>query len=547
MPRPILLGRSDFESLRAAGYLYVDKSAFVTEVLTAPAEVQLYPRPRRFGKTLNLSMLKSFFEVGPDATALFHDLAVWNNPASMAHFQRHPVIFLTFKDVKLRGWADSLRRIRAILASEVGRHRAAIEDERVDQNIRDRLAAVGRDEGDAAGVLLDLCAALRVHHGQRVVLLIDEYDAAILNAWEHGHYDEAVSFFRALFSPALKDNPHLFRGVLTGILRVARESMFSGLNNVQVYSLLHERPTEHFGFTEAEVIELLAQFGRDMAIDEVRRWYNGYRFGDAVVYNPWSIMSYLAAPRVEPRPYWVNTSGNDLVRSLLLDGSAVRESIAHLVRGDTIEAPIDEDVPLRDLRPDNAWSLLLFSGYLRAESVRHGAGRPIATLRVPNLEVRGLWESTFARWFEDRAGPLQPLHAAILAGDARTTEAILQAMLARHASFHDVAETRDESFYHGFMLGLLVTLEPTHAVRSNRETGDGRADVLVVPRRAGLPGVVLEFKRGGARSTLAAHARAAVKQAVVKQYRAELDAGGASPVSVLGIAFAGKDVAVRRG
>lgn len=527
--------------------MYVDKSRFVCEVLDAPAEVVLYPRPRRFGKTLNMSMLQAFFEVGPDRSSLFRDLQVWQNPAAMAHFQQHPVVSLTFKDVKHRDWPNALLRIRGLLAAEVARHQAAIHDGRLDQGTRDRLLAILHGDGDPGGFLLDLCVALHLHHGTHVVLIIDEYDAGILNAWEHGHYDDAVHFFRALLSPALKDNPHLFKGVMTGILRVARESMFSGLNNVQVYSLLHDRPTEHFGFTDGEVQALLMEYGRETYTDEVRRWYNGYRFGDAIVYNPWSIVSFLASTKAELSPYWLNTSGNDLVRSLLLAGTNVQDAISTLLRGETITAEIQEEVALRDLRPENAWSLLLFSGYLKATQLRKIGTRVFATLAIPNVEVRGVWEDTFSRWIETPLGSLEPLHRAILGGDSRAVEAILRRMLLQHASYHDVAETQDEAFYHAFTLGLLVTLESTHAVRSNRESGGGRADLLIVPKQRGLPGVVLEFKRGGASTTLAAHARSAVKQAVVKRYTAELEAAGATPISVLGVAFSGKDVAVRKG
>lgn len=547
MPRPILLGQSYFPAVREGGYLYVDKSLFVAEVLNSPTQAMLYPRPRRFGKTLNMSMLRAFFERGPDNSHLFQDLQVWQDATAMAHFQKYPVVSLTFKDVKQRAWADARAVLNHLIANELGRHRSAFMAENLNRSIGERLHAVAGGAEAYEGVLLDLCEALHLHHGQPVVLLIDEYDAGILNAWEHGHYDEAVNFFRGLFSPALKDNPHLFKGVMTGILRVARESMFSGLNNVQVYSLLHHRPSEHFGFLEAEVFALLDEFGRGGEQDEVRRWYNGYRFGRAVVYNPWSIMNLLADTSGECRPYWLNTSGNDLVRSLLLAGSGVQEAISTLLRGETITVEIHEDVPLRDLRPENAWSLLLFAGYLKAIESHWQGTRMIATLAVPNVEVRGIWADTFTRWISPPTGSLEPFHRAILGGDSRIFEEILRGMLTRHASYHDVAETQDEAFYHAFMLGLLVTLEETHAVRSNRESGHGRADLLIIPKRPGLPGVVMEFKRGGAKTTLAAHARAAVKQAVVKQYKAELSAAGATPISVLGIAFSGKDVAVRKG
>lgn len=545
MPAPILLGQSDFPSLRESGKLYVDKSAYVAEVLDAPAQVMLYPRPRRFGKTLNLSMLHAFFEIGPDRSELFHDLAVWQDAAARAHFQRHPVIKLTFKDVKQRTWAESMVAIRGVLSTEVGRHAAAVTDARVPGEVRQRLEATRAEQGDPARTLLDLSQALAVHHGQKVVLLIDEYDASVLNAWEHGHYDEAISFFRGLLSPGLKDNPFLYKGVLTGILRVSRESMFSDLNNVKVYSLLDRDRGEFFGFTEPEVLRLLDAFGRSSEVDDVRRWYNGYRFGTTTVYNPWSIMMMLAQPRSELGPHWINTSTNALVRSLLLENAGLSDDIGTLIRGGSIEREIDDNVALRDLRGDHIWSLFLFSGYLRAEAVRIEEGMSFVTLSVPNIEVRTIWSGTFREWLRDRTGGIEPLHAAILEGDAEATEWILAHMLRLNVSSHDVASDQDEVFYHAFVLGLLVTLERTHAVRSNREVGRGRADVQIIPKRPGLPGVVIEFKRRQVTTALWVTAEEARAQIEARAYGVELDAAGASPIHKLGIAFGGKEVVVR--
>lgn len=546
MPAPIELGQSDFVSLREGGKAYVDKSGFIPEVIRAPAQVALYPRPRRFGKTLNLSMLRAWFEIGPDRTAIFDDLAVWSDADARGHFQAHPVIYLTFKDLKQTTWTDARTALDALLSAEVDRHRAAIEDPRLPASTRARLLAVLNRAGDQGRVLLDLTEALCAHHGARVVVLVDEYDAGLLSAWEHGYYDEAVGFFRSLLSAGLKDNPFLFRGVLTGILRVARESMFSGLNNVEIYSILQPRAGEHFGFTEPEVCTLLASFGRTAELDSVREWYNGYVFGDATVYNPLSIMSTLAYPERPRTPYWLNTSENSLARSLLLNSADLSAAITRLTTGDAIVAPIDEDLALRDLGQDDVWSLLLYSGYLKATHVQRARGRTSATLSIPNLEVRTLWEGTFARWLRERSGGTDALHAALLGGDAARVETILAEMLLRHVSVHDVVRTQDEAFYHAFVLGLLVTLEPTHAVRSNRETGLGRADLLIVPKVPGLPGVVLEFKRGRPGRRLATIAAGAARQLAEQGYTAELQSAGASAIHGFGVAFSGKDVAVRR-
>jgi hypothetical protein len=394
---------------------------------------------------------------------------------------------------------------------------------------------------------LDLSRALHQVTGERVVLLIDEYDAPILNAWQHGHFDEAASWFRTLFEAGLKDNVHLFKGVLTGILRVAKENMFSGLNNVVVYSLLHRGIQEPFGFRDEEVMALLSQAGREDEAPEIRSWYNGYRFGDTMVYNPWSILNVLAKPQAPLQPWWLGTSDNALVRELLLSRTELSSDVESLLNGIPIEREIREDVALRDLQGDHVWSLLLFSGYLKTNSVRVERGRTFATLSIPNFEVRGIWENTFLAWLQTGMGRLEPLHRALLEGNAPILEAILSRLLLTHTSTHDVKQNQDEVFYHAFVLGLLVSMEKTHTVRSNREVGYGRSDVVITPKRAGDPGIVLEFKKLEPGRTLAGMAEEALKQIETQHYAADLEAAQVSPIRKIGISFAGKGVAVRAG
>jgi Predicted AAA-ATPase/PD-(D/E)XK nuclease superfamily len=543
-PLPILIGSSDFPTLREEGYLYVDKSRFISEVLARGAQVQLYPRPRRFGKTLSMSMLQSFLEIGPDRSALFADLAVWQDPLARQHFQKHPVISLSFREVKPERWEEARVQlgdeIRRVLREQLPRLRAA----NTEALLIEELERAARTE-PRPGILKDLCAALHAATGQRVVILIDEYDGPVLHAWTAGYFDEVASWFRGFLTGALKDNPHLYRGVLTGVLRVAKESMFSGLNNVKVYSLLDQN-AELFGFTEAEVDSLLKQYGREGDAEEIRRWYNGYRFGDSTVYNPWSILHVLGAPDAPLQPYWLSTAGrNDLVRELLLKSADLHGPITSLLQGGTIECPVHEDVALRDLQGDNVWSLLLFSGYLKAVAVRDDGDQTLATLAIPNQEVRRIWRTTFSERLRSGEGSLEPLHQALLTGNADNVQELLQKLLLRHVSYHDVAETQAEAFYHAFVLGLLVTLEKTHRVLSNREVGQGRADVLLLPKTPGQPGVVLEFKKQTGKGSLASHAAAALRQISAKGYAAELEAAGAAPIQKMGISFAGKEIVVK--
>ncbi|HND34113.1 MAG TPA: AAA family ATPase, partial [Myxococcota bacterium] len=450
-------------------------------------------------------MLQAFLEIGPDRSPLFADLAVWQDPLSRQHFQKHAVIFFSFRSVKPERWEEARRLLEEVVREELRRHLPGLRRSGIPPELLEPLEEVDRGHFSLR-VLWSLCRALHAATGQRVVILIDEYDGPILHAWTAGYFDEVTSWFRTLLTEGLKDNPHLYRGVLTGVLRVAKESMFSGLNNVQVYSLLDRKP-ELFGFTEAEVDSLLKQYGREPEAEEIRRWYNGYRFGDTTVYNPWSILHVLADPAAPLKPYWLSTAGrNDLVRELLLKSADQHLPIATLLQGGTIERPVEEDVALRDLQGDNVWSLLLFSGYLKAVAVRDDGDQTLATLAIPNQEVRRIWRSTFSERLRSGEGSLEPLHQALLTGNAEKVQDVLQKLLLRHVSFHDVAETQAEAFYHAFVLGLLVTLEKTHAVCSNREVGQGRADVLLIPKSPGQPGVVLEFKAQTGKGSLAAHA-----------------------------------------
>ncbi len=368
-----------------------------------------------------------------------------------------------------------------------------------------------------------------------------------------GYTRQAVAFFRAFLGGALKDNPHLFKAALTGILRIARESTFSGLNNLDVYTLLARNFSTCFGFTEPEVERLLEGAGMSAELPVVRSWYNGYAFGGTVIYNPWSILNFVDNGDARPRGYWVATSSNDLVRDMLQrHGLALQPSLEALLEGEGIVRRVDEGVALTDLatRPDALWSLLVLSGYLRAEEadVPHGE-EPRYRLSIPNREVRLVYTSTFREWMQARLGgeesDVERLTASLLAGDAEALEEQLQAFTANVLSYHDTA-LRPEQVYHAFVIGLLATLEPEHLVRSNRESGKGRPDVTVRPRLAGRPGAVLELKVAKAgKKTPEQALEEGLAQIHAKGYAAELLAAGAAPVHAFAVAFDGKTVWVR--
>ena len=558
MARPIPLGIDDFRQLREQGLEYVDKSDLIQKVLDKGAQSILLPRPRRFGKTLNLSMLRAFFEKRPeDLGGLFSDLAIWSaGPTYREHFQRYPVIHLTFKGVKLDTFERSWDAIRNKLAALYEEHRYLLDGGALSPQEAARFEEIRGAAGSMAtssNVLLDLSRYLHRHHGQPVVILIDEYDEPIHAGHTHGYSDQVLQFFRAFLTEGLKGNPHLFKAVLTGILRIAKESIFSGLNNLAVYSLLRPDFATCFGFTEPEVQALLERASRRDQLGTVRSWYNGYVFGGAVVYNPWSILSYLDSPETAPRSFWVATSSNDLIRDALVRHSLEAErEIETLLQGGSIERDLDENVALSriDEDPDALWSLLTFSGYLKAEALPPEPGEKILyRLSIPNKEVREVYTGTFRRWMADRmrghGGSLKRLTTALLSGDPDALEEELQAFTRNLLSYHDTA-LRPEQVYHAFVIGLLASLEPEYEVRSNRESGSGRPDVLVRPRRSGKPGAVLEMKvaRPGKKTPEQA-LEEGLAQLATGDYTAELVAAGASPVHAFAVAFDGKRVQVR--
>ena len=573
-PFSLPIGQSDFRRLRDPGVLYVDKTDFVTQMLTASGTVLLVPRPRRFGKTVNLSTVRYFVEKSKeDRSALFEGLSVWGSPEARAHFQRYPVLWLTFKDVKGRTFDDSLASIRREIGRMYEEHAYLRGWEGLLPGQAARFEAILLANGPPdlyADALRELSALVARYHGERVFVLIDEYDTPIHSISPGTDERRLLDFFRMFLSGGLKDNSHLFRGVITGILRIAKESLFSGLNNLAVYSLLSKRCATSFGFTEAEVKDLAQKTGAEASLDELTRWYNGYRFGGEVIYNPWSILNFLASEDKLLRPYWVHTSSDDLLRRvLLMHGLGKSGELATLLGGGEIEKRVDDKVALRELElsEDSVWSFLLFTGYLKATTVRvDSEGDTIATLAVPNKEVQYAYRTLFRNWMEQQIGTqVEELLRAVVSGDAPACERLLTTLL-ESLSVHDLAARRSskkrgaagsaganddtdgevvltpEQIYHVFVVSLLLGLQPQYVVRSNRESGGGRYDVMVMPRSPGQPGVVLELKvRSKAkRETAAAAMTAALRQLRERDYVAELRACGAEPIHELGVVFDGK-------
>ncbi len=575
MPRKhdIALGESNFLLLREnARNYFVDKSHFITRVLTDASPVQLFPRPRRFGKTLNLTMLKAFVERDlvddekdwPHGWA-FEGLQVMQDADFVAcHAGKYPVIFLTFKDIKVSDWQGCLKKILMLLSTEIWRHlgkRNLDEDSRsLAPMLRQSLSRIIYGEADAADaetVLLSLAQILSHLTGQKVMILIDEYDTPILSAWTHGYYDEAITFFRNFLGAGLKDNPYLAKGVLTGILHIAKESVFSGLNNLEVYSLLRRQHACSFGFTQDEVSRVLDAFELLNHSHQITQWYDGYIFGDTTIFNPWSILNFLKAPEEGCRPYWLNTSSNDLVRELVLaraasDNDRLQQELHRIAAGAQLEKVLDDHIVLRSIRADDdsLWHLLAMTGYLKAQfaGLTPDNRRQVYRLAIPNLEVSLFYEDTLQAWLNQisgDAGAIPAMLRALLQGRMDDFALLLQEIALAVLSYHDVGGKAPERFYHALLLGMFLNLRMSYEVTSNRESGLGRYDMALIPKTAGQRGFIIELKKALKKDRLEAKAQEALEQAQAREYVTVLRQRGANPLVLVGIALRGKDVMVR--
>jgi hypothetical protein len=543
-------GVTDYRFLRREGYAFVDKTGFVADVLESGASALLCTRPRRFGKTLNLRMLQHFLERSPDdVTDVFADTEIWRLPGDhRSHFRRHPVIWLSFKQLD----GPTFGTMHAKLCLELSAERRRLEA--LHPGFESRVVAAGLDAPEGSSAFLRLASeALALLTGERVVVLIDEYDSPLHQAWLGGYWKEAVSFFRTLLSGGLKDTTHLFKGVVTGVLRVAKESLFSGLNHFDCLGVTHDRAANRFGFVEAEVEALAARVGLEHELPELRRWYNGYRFGGVrgiTVYNPWSIVSRLAEPSMPCAAHWLGTSGNDLTRDLLTRTADVHgDAIRRLLSDEAVEVRLGDHVSLPDLQADASmlWPLLCHTGYLTPERLRWSEVGVTAALRIPNREVRAAFTSAFLPLLGSDAevgGPLTAVSRALLTGDTEGLERALTAAMQRAMSYHDVAPPSGaapvEAIYQAFVLGLLLHLGPRWHVRSNLESGLGRPDVLVWPKEGRGPGIAMELKVLGRRETVDTALARAIAQIRKRDYAAALRQAGCEPIHELGVVFDGK-------
>ena len=545
------VGIEDFEKLRKEGFYYIDKTGLIRDLLNNWGEVNLFTRPRRFGKTLNMSMLKNFFEIGADKT-LFDGLTISKETALCERYMgKYPVIFISLKGVDGLNFEEACGALRRIIRAEASRFRMLLSSEKIadeDKQLFLRILQEKDTFDDVRDSLRMLSSLLKQCFSEKVILLIDEYDVPLDKAFQHGYYEEMVSLIRGLFGQALKTNEFLQFAVLTGCLRVSKESIFTGLNNFKILSITDARFDEHFGFTEAEVNQLLTDYQLEEHLAETKEWYDGYRFGDTNIYCPWDVISYVdhisADPHAEPEAFWINTSGNDLVKRFIDKADKTTQNeIERLIAGEAIEKKVRLDLTYHELDSsiDNLWSVLFTTGYLTKTG---RAINGVYKLVIPNREVREVFILQIQEWFRERMAddekPMREFCRAFLKGEPERIEKRLNIILNRMISVLDAKAPDDkkENFYHGLLLGLLRS-EINWLILSNAESGDGFSDILIEPEDPDA-GIVIEVKYASSVAGLGKACEEALRQIREKRYDERLRNDGRTDVLTYGIAFCRK-------
>lgn len=565
MARTVGIGKQDFEKVRMEGVFYVDKTAFIREWWESRDDVTLITRPRRFGKTLNMSMLEKFFSVQyGNRGDLFQGLAIWKEEKYRKLQGSYPVISLSFAAVKERTYGMTVSRINQILTNLYSANKFLLEDGNLDDKEKKFFASVDMNMGETTATMAihQLSIYLSRYYGKKVIILLDEYDTPMQEAYVNGYWDELVSFTRSMFNAAFKTNFCLERALMTGITRVSKESIFSDLNNLEVVTTTSEKYEDCFGFQEEEVFAALDEYGLSSRKQEVKTWYDGFTFGrQKDIYNPWSILNYLDKKKIGT--YWVNSSSNSLVDKLIREGSQdLKENFEHLLQGKGIIVELDEQIVYEQLGDDEQaiWSLLLASGYLKVKDLKayatdFGEWRQEYELELTNFEVGAMFRHMIRKWFSRVAGSYNDFIKALLMDDVKGMSIYMNKVAMATFSYFDTgknpSEEEPERFYHGFILGLMVELADRYVLTSNRESGFGRYDVMLEPRRPGDAGIIMEFKVQdiSEERDLSDTVNAALKQIEEKKYEAVLTAKGFPDEKIrrYGFAFCGKKVLIGNG
>lgn len=545
------IGVSDFK-LATTGYYYVDKTLMIRDFLDKKPMVSLFTRPRRFGKTLNMDMLRVFFEkTNEDTSVYFKDKQIWQcGDYYTKHQGQYPVIFLTFKDVKSMTWEETFQKIRRLISLEFIRHNELETSSVLTAYEKEQYHLLAKDSGDEVDCQMGLqllSLLLHKHYGRECIIIIDEYDTPIQQGHTCNFYPEIVNFMRNFFSGGLKDNPHLAFGFLTGILRVAKESIFSGMNNLKTYSILDDGYSSYFGFTEKEVKDMLRYYGKDDKYNELSEWYDGYRFGNTEIFNPWSVINYIS-DNCFPKAFWQSTGSNEIIGEIIQAATPeITKDLYKLLCGEKIAAYIDTGVIYPEVQnnPYSIYSFLLVAGYLKVANIYpQSDGNFMCDVAIPNKEITFVYEKEVLNRTNQNSLAIS-ISQAIFSKDTQKLQALLEDFMVKNISSIDGA---NEGFYHGMMLGLCAILGNRYKIRSNRESGLGRFDIQLMPLTKGMPGFIFEFKHTKDEHTdLSALADSALQQIETKKYDTELRDNGVNSIIRIGIAFRGKSAVVRRG
>jgi len=552
--KPLPIGVEDFKKLITKGYFYVDKTLFIKELLDKKGDVNLYTRPRRFGKTLNLSMLQYYFEkTDEDNSYLFKDLDIGKAGEEYAEYMgQYPVINISLKSMKQASYEFAFLEFKRIMSKEFDRYREVLKLDILSPSERRKFEGIYNDIAEnsvyfSSISLLSDC--LYKAYNKKVIILIDEYDVPLENAYFEGFYKPMVDLIRSAFESALKTNNSLEFSVITGCLRISKESIFTGLNNFKINTITSHNYSNYFGFTETEVETIMNYYNVYNHFNDIKEWYNGYIFGNTKIYNPWSILNFLdeaiVNPNTIPKPYWSNTSSNSIIKDLISKGDIdTREKIELLINGDSIEKIIYEDITYENvnINTDYIWSFLLFTGYLKTIAQRLDGVHIQYEMVIPNLEVLSIYKNKIMEWMNEniRAISRDDLFNAMLKGDVDKFKSILADWLQKSISYYDTKE----NFYHGFLVGLLSGFD-NYSVKSNRETGNGRSDIFVLERRERELAVVIEIKVASKFSDMANKCTEALQQIEDKNYEAELKNDGYQKVMKYGVAFYDKSCKVK--
>ncbi len=552
---PLPIGISDYRKA-SSEYYYVDKTLLIRDFIDERPQVSLFTRPRRFGKTLNMDMLRVFFEKSDEDTSVyFRNKKIWACGEEYRAYQgKYPVIYVTFKDVKCETWEATYDLISKILRNEFERHSELLTSESISPFEKKYLLNVlegEANENDIGMAFLNLSRMLHAHHKTAPIIIIDEYDTPIRQGHMRGYYDKVIDFMRALFSGGLKDNPHLSYGFLTGILRVAKESIFSGLNNLKINSILENRYSEYFGFTPAEVREMADYYGASKKYEELCAWYDGYRFGKNDIFNPWSVIGYFNNECI-PKAFWESTGKNDIISEVLATATTdTMERLEALMKGQSFITHIDTGVIYPQLQdnPSSIYSFLLVTGYLKAVRIdQNFGGDYMCEVALPNKEISYVYSKEILsqlKYVVPTAAAIA-IQEAIYTMDIQALQKRLETFLLQTISFHDAA---NETFYHGLILGLCAMLDNRYHITSNRESGNGRFDIQMIPLNKKLPGILIELKAGKecTDEQLEELAGVALEQIEDRKYVVEMETQGVSSVLKYGIAFSGKKVWIKAG